>query len=187
MNELVMAGLMFFGMALGAQGASLLGELAPDFTMLDQDGKSHTLSEYKGHKVVVYFYPKDDTPGCTKEACSIRDDYSLFEKNGIKVFGVSYDDVKSHKKFAEKYDLPFTLLSDSDKSVAKAYGAKGLFMPSRKTYLIDETGILRKTYENVTPTGHGPEILADFKAMEKPSKTPKLELNAPDVSVGKKK
>ncbi len=170
MNEIIFAGLMFFGMAVGAQGASLLGELAPDFTMLDQDGKSHTLSEYRGQKVVVYFYPKDDTPGCTTEACSIRDDYGLFEKNGIKVFGVSYDDVQSHKKFAEKYDLPFSLLSDSDKSVAKAYGADGLFVTSRKTYLIDEEGILRKIYENVTPTGHGPEILADFKALGTPVK-----------------
>jgi peroxiredoxin Q/BCP len=167
MNEILMAGLMFFGLALGAQGASLLGELAPDFSLLDQDGKSHTLSEYKGQKVVVYFYPKDDTQGCTTEACSIRDDYSLFEKNAIKVFGVSYDDTQSHKNFAEKYDLPFTLLSDADKSVAKAFGADGMFVPSRKTYLIDEAGIIRKIYENVTPTGHGSEILADFAAMKK--------------------
>ncbi len=158
---------MFFGLALGAQGASLLGEPAPDFTMTDQDGKAHTLSDYKGQKVVVYFYPKDDTPGCTKEACSIRDDYGLFEKNGIKVFGVSYDDTQSHKKFAEKYDLPFTLLSDTDKSVSEAYGAKGFFMASRKTFLIDEQGILQKTYENVTVTGHGAEILADFQALAK--------------------
>ncbi len=167
MNELIFAGLMFFGMALGAQGATLLGELAPDFTLKDQDGKTHTLSDYKGQRVVVYFYPKDDTPGCTKEACSIRDDYGLFEKNGIKVFGLSYDDMKSHKKFAEKYDLPFTLLSDLDKSVAKAYGANGLFVPSRKTYLIDEEGVMQKIYENVTPTGHGAEILADFEALAK--------------------
>ena len=158
---------MFFGMALGAQGAGLLGQPAPDFSMVDQDGKTHKLSEYKGQKVVVYFYPKDDTPGCTKEACSIRDDYGLFEKNGIKVFGVSYDDSKSHKTFAEKYDLPFTLLSDSDKSVSKAYGTNGLFMASRKTFLIDEAGILRKIYENVTVTGHGAEILADFEALAK--------------------
>jgi len=187
MNEILMAGIMFFGMAFGAQGASLIDEMAPDFTMQDQDGKSHTLSEYKGQKVVVYFYPKDDTPGCTKEACSIRDDYSLFEKNGIQVFGVSYDDMKSHKKFAEKYDLPFTLLSDLDKSVSKAYGADGFFVPSRKTYLIDKKGVLRKIYENVTVTGHGPEILADFKALETPAKAKPLEFTAPGMQVGKKK
>ncbi len=166
MTEIILAGFMFFGMALGAERVLSVGKPAPDFTMNDQDGKAHTLSDYLGQKVVVYFYPKDDTPGCTKEACSIRDDYTLFESNGIKVFGVSYDDMNSHKKFAEKYDLPFTLLSDLDKSVAAAYDAKGLFVPARKTFLIDEKGILRKIYKNVTVTGHGAEILADFKALD---------------------
>lgn len=158
---------MLFGIALGAESVLSPGMEAPDFTLTDQDGVKQTLSAYRGQQVVVYFYPKDDTPGCTKEACSIRDDYALFKKNGIKVFGISYDDMESHKEFAEKYDLPFTLLSDLDKSVAQAYGAKGLFVPSRKTFLIDEKGILRKIYENVTVTGHGAEILADFKALEK--------------------
>ena len=162
-----MIGLTLFGLASGADNKLAEGSPSPDFTMQDQDGKSHTLSEYKGQLVVVYFYPKDDTPGCTTEACSIRDDYTLFKKNGIQVFGVSYDDMKSHKRFAEKYDLPFTLLSDVDKSVAAAYGTQGLFVPSRKTFLIDETGIVRKIYENVTVTGHGAEILADFAAMQK--------------------
>lgn len=182
MMRIVLAGIMLFGMA---QGATAIGELAPDFTMLDQDGKSHTLSDYKGQKVVVYFYPKDDTPGCTTEACSIRDDYTLFEQNGIKVFGVSYDDMESHKKFAEKHDLPFSLLTDADKSVSKAYGANGLFFPSRKTFLIDEAGNLVKIYENVTVTGHGPEILKDFKAIEKPVKGRHLELSAPGMKTGK--
>jgi len=170
MKHTILASVILFGMTMGALGGSMLGKTAPDFTMLDQDGKSHTLSDYKGQRVVVYFYPKDDTPGCTIEACSIRDDYSLFEKNGIKVFGVSYDDQESHKKFAEKYELPFSLLSDLDKSVAKAYGANGLFVPSRKTFLIDDQGILRKIYENVTVTGHGAEILADFQALQPPAK-----------------
>ncbi|MBT3228376.1 MAG: peroxiredoxin [Candidatus Marinimicrobia bacterium] len=150
-------------------GASV-GEAAPDFNMLDQDGKAHSLSEYRGQQVVVYFYPKDDTPGCTKEACSIRDDFEQFTKNGIKVFGVSYDDKQSHKKFAEKYDIPFSLLSDSDKSVSKAYGAGGIFFPSRKTYLINAAGILIKIYENVDVTTHGAQILADFKGMATPVK-----------------
>jgi len=167
MNGMLFAGIMLFGVALGAQGTATVGEAAPDFTLLDQDGNSQTLSEYRGQQVVVYFYPKDDTPGCTKEACSIRDDFTRFEKNGIQVFGVSYDDQQSHKKFAEKYAIPFPLLSDSDKSVSKAYGASGIFFPSRKTYLIDEAGMLVKIYENVTVTEHGPEILADFKALEK--------------------
>jgi len=170
MKAIIMIGLTLFGMASGADNKLAEGSPAPDFTLQDQDGKAHTLSEYKGQQVVVYFYPKDDTPGCTKEACSIRDDYALFEKNSIKVFGVSYDDKESHKKFAEKYDLPFALLSDLDKSVAAAYGTKGMFVASRKTFLIDEVGVVRKIYENVTVTGHGAEILADFKAMATPPK-----------------
>lgn len=185
MTKIVLASFVLVGMALGASGKATVGERAPDFTMVDQDGKSHSLSDYKGQKVVVYFYPKDDTPGCTTEACSIRDDYSTFEKNGIKVFGVSYDDMVSHKKFAEKYDLPFALLSDSDKSVSRAYGTSGLFVPSRKTFLIDDTGVLRKIYDKVTVTGHGPEIVADFKAMEDPEKGTPLELSAPGMKVGK--
>lgn len=167
MTEILLVGLMFFGMTVGVQAASMVGKPAPDFALQDQDGKTQTLSEYKGQKVVVYFYPKDDTPGCTKEACSIRDDYGLFEEKGIKVFGVSYDDTQSHKRFAEKYDLPFSLLSDTDKSVSKAYGSYGMFVPSRKTYLIDEEGVLRKIYEDVDVTSHGSEILADFEALAK--------------------
>ncbi|MCF7824920.1 MAG: peroxiredoxin [Candidatus Marinimicrobia bacterium] len=149
---------------MGVESVLAVGQKAPDFTLVDQDGKDHTLSDYVGQQVVVYFYPKDDTPGCTKEACSIRDDYTKFEKDSIQVFGISYDDVKSHKAFAEKYNLPFTLLSDSDKSVSKAYGASGIFLPSRKTFLIDKAGILRKIYNNVDVTSHGEEILNDFKS-----------------------
>jgi len=167
MTEIIFAGLMLFGVALGAQSVAILGEPAPYFTMVDQDGKSHTLSEYKGQKVVVYFYPKDDTPGCTKEACSIRDDFDLFKKNDIKVFGVSYDGAESHKKFARKYDIPFPLLTDADKRVSKDYGASGLFIPSRKTFLIDEEGTLIKIYNNVDVTTHGAQILADFKSLAK--------------------
>ncbi len=170
MNEILLAGFMLFGVTLGAQAAAEVGETAPDFTLMDQDGNPHTLSAYHGHKVVVYFYPKDDTPGCTKEACSIRDDFMKFEQKGIKVFGVSYDDTPSHKKFAEKYDIPFFLLSDLDKSVSKAFGASGLFFPSRKTYLIDEKGVLVKVYENVDVTTHGSQILDDFASMATPVK-----------------
>ena len=165
MNDIIIASFMILGMTVGASGALTVGTQAPDFTLLDQDGNSHSLSDYKGQKVVVYFYPKDDTPGCTKEACSIRDDYEMFEKAGIKVFGVSYDDTKSHKAFADKYNLPFSLLSDTSKEVSELYGTKGMFVPSRKTFLIDSEGVLRKIYENVDVTTHGADILADFEAM----------------------
>ena len=103
------------------------GQLAPDFTLFDQDGTPHTLSLYKGKKVVIYFYPKDDTPGCTKQACSIRDSYDDFTNQDIEVFGISYDNSETHQQFIQKYKLPFNLLSDSDKSVSQLYGTKGAF------------------------------------------------------------
>jgi len=152
---------------MGGQGSAVVGEAAPEFSMQDQNGKTHTLADYKGQKLVVYFYPKDDTPGCTKEACSIRDDYGQFEKSGVTVLGISYDSPQSHKEFAEKYMLPFTLLTDADKLASEAYGTKGMFYTSRKTFLIDETGVLKKIYENVDVTTHGADILADFAAMTK--------------------
>jgi len=101
-------------------------DLAPDFTVLDQDSNPISLSQFKGKKVVLYFYPKDDTPGCTAEACNIRDNYQIFEENGIIVLGVSKDSPKSHIKFREKYGLPFTLLADVNHEVADAYGVWGL-------------------------------------------------------------
>src|SRR3972149_3031892 len=103
----------------------VVGSKAPDFTLLDQDGKSHKLSNYRGKWILLYFYPKDDTPGCTKEACSIRDNFPAFKKIKAEIFGVSIDSEKSHKKFAEKYDLPFTLLADPEKKVVEAYGVFG--------------------------------------------------------------
>lgn len=143
---------------------------APDFTIEDQDGTLVTLSSFKGKKVVLYFYPKDDTPGCTAEACNIRDNYSQFQKNGIVVLGVSVDKPKSHTKFIEKYSLPFTLLADVDHLVSEAYGVWGLkkFMGNeymgvkRVTYLIDEEQMIYKVYEDVKPAQHGEEILADW-------------------------
>jgi len=169
-HPIALASILSFAFTLGGRGAVQTGDLAPDFSLLDQAGVSQKLSTYRGSKVVVYFYPKDDTPGCTKEACSIRDDYALFEQNGIKVLGVSYDAPQSHLLFAEKYKLPFTLLSDTDKAVSKLYGTNGLFFSSRKTFLIDEQGIIRKIYEHVTVTGHGAEILTDLLKLEQPAK-----------------
>ena len=148
------------------------GQLAPDFTLPDQDGKQHSLSDYGGKWVLVYFYPKDDTPGCTKEACAIRDDIPRFNKLKAKVLGISVDSVKSHKKFAEKYALPFTLLSDEKKEVVKKYGVwqKKKFMGKeymgtiRTSFLIDSAGKVAKIYESVKPETHAEEVLEDLKA-----------------------
>ena len=150
------------------------GTLAPDFKTLDQDGKNHKLSDYKGQWVLIYFYPKDDTPGCTKEACAIRDMMPNFKKLKLKVFGVSVNDVKSHKKFAEKYDLPFTLLADPDKKVVKKYGVWGKkkfigreYMGTfRTSFLIDPKGKIAKVYEKVNPETHATEILEDLKKLK---------------------
>ena len=139
-----------------------VGEPAPEFSLSDENGKMHSLSQYRGQKIVVYFYPKDDTPGCTKEACGIRDEFSSFEDNQIVVFGVSYDNASSHRKFKKKFDLPFHLLSDENKSVSKLYGADGTFFPSRKTYLIDEDGKLLKIYDKVNVLNHAEDILRTF-------------------------
>lgn len=147
---------------------------APDFTLFDQDGKEHRLSDYLGKFILIYFYPKDDTPGCTKEACMLRDDFPNFKKLSAKVFGISADSVKSHKKFAEKYNLPFTLLSDEKKFVLKKYGAlaeKSMFGKTflgikRMSYLIDKEGNVAKVYESVKPAVHAEEVLADLKTLK---------------------
>lgn len=147
-----------------------VGDKAIDFELLDQDGKLRSLKEFKGQKVLLYFYPKDDTPGCTAEACGFRDlRYELAEK-GVVVIGISKDSVKSHKKFAEKYDLPFILLSDESTEVIKSYKAWGKkkFMGRefegilRISYLIDEKGKIEKVYGKVDTKAHAQEVLADL-------------------------
>ena len=143
---------------------------APDFELMDQDGKSHKLSDYKGKKVVLYFYPKDDTPGCTKEACSFRDDLAKIKKKGAVILGVSVDDVKSHKKFEEKYSLPFTLLADPEKKVVNLYGVWGekAFMgrkymgTKRTTFIIDENQKIKKVFEDVKVDGHNEEVIKEL-------------------------
>jgi peroxiredoxin Q/BCP len=143
------------------------GDKAPDFKTTDQDGKSVALKDFAGKKVVLYFYPKDDTPGCTKEACAFRDGFSDFKKRKIEVLGVSVDDEKSHKKFAEKFDLPFRLLADTQKKIVQDYGAWGdkflygkLFKGiQRVTYLIDENGKIAAVWQKVKPEEHASEIL----------------------------
>jgi thioredoxin-dependent peroxiredoxin len=147
--------------------------LAHDFTLPDQDGAEHTLSDYRGQWVLIYFYPKDDTPGCTKQACTIRDSFPTFKKLKIKVLGISVDSVKSHKKFSEKYELPFTILADEDKKVVNAYGvwAKKKFMGReymgtlRTSFLVDPKGKIAKVYENVNPEKHADEVLKDLKEL----------------------
>jgi peroxiredoxin Q/BCP len=139
-------------------------EKAPEFTLLDQDSKLHSLKDYEGSKVLIYFYPKDDTPGCTKEACAIRDNHDKFADLGVKVFGVSHDTPESHKKFIEKHGLPFSLLSDPKKEMIKAYGAGGM-MTRRVSYLIDENGVVLKYYPKVDPVTHAEQILDDIKSL----------------------
>lgn len=144
------------------------GERAPDFALKDADGKMWTLADFRGKTVVLYFYPKDNTPGCTTEACSFRDRYDEFKKQGVEVVGVSADSEKSHKSFAEKQNLPFLLLSDPEKKTIEAYGALGerklygrTFLGIlRSTFIIDGEGIVRKVFPKVTPAGHAEEILA---------------------------
>lgn len=143
------------------------GNAAPDFTATNTNGETIRLKDLRGKKVVLYFYPKDDTPGCTKEACSFRDAFSDFRKHDIEVIGVSTDSEASHKKFATKYKLPFTLLADTDHSIADAYGVYGekKFMGrtymgvKRMTFLIDEKGKVRKVFEKVKPEEHAREVL----------------------------
>ncbi|TSC89133.1 MAG: peroxiredoxin Q/BCP [Parcubacteria group bacterium Gr01-1014_3] len=134
--------------------------MIPNFSLPDQTSKIHNLKDYKGQWVLVYFYPKDDTPGCVKEACAIRDNFPAFKKLGIQVFGISADSVKSHAKFAEKYDLPFTLLADEDKKVVKEWG--GI---ARTSFLIDPKGKVAKVYEKVKPETHAEEVLADLSKL----------------------
>jgi peroxiredoxin Q/BCP len=146
----------------------LPGMMAPDFRLLDEEGAERSLSEFRGKPVVLYFYPKDDTPGCTKEACSFRDDYSEYEKAGVVILGVSPDDSKSHSKFKQKYSLPFTLLADAGHALADTYhvwGPKKFMGRSyegvlRSTFLIDENGYIVRVFENVKPAGHSAEILS---------------------------
>ena len=144
-----------------------------DFSLPDQDGKLHKLSDYRGQLVVLYFYPKDNTPGCTVEACSFRDNQEKFSKNGIVILGISKDTVDSHKKFAQKHNLRFTIFSDVEKKIIKKYKAWGekKFMGKtfdgvlRKTYLIDKKGNIIKVYEKVNPLTHAEEILKDANTL----------------------
>ena len=152
-----------------------VGTKAPSFKAPDQDGTVRSSKDYLGKWVILYFYPKDDTPGCTTEACSFRDGFSKFKRAGIEVIGVSVDSVKKHAKFVEKYSLPFTLLSDEDKKIVQASGVWGLkkFMgreymgTNRVSYLINPEGKIAKVYDKVKPDEHSDEVLADVKKLSR--------------------
>lgn len=147
------------------------GQQAPDFTAADQDGNNVSLSQFNGKKVVLYFYPKDDTPGCTAEACDFRDNYQGLTAQGIVVLGVSVDDEKSHQKFATKHSLPFTLIADTDKKIVEAYGVWGeknmygkkYMGTNRKTFIIDENGVIAHIINKVDTKNSTAQVLELLK------------------------
>ena len=156
------------GPAVADQPAA--GTAAPDFRLQDQKGDWHELSQYQGQWVALYFYPKNDTPGCTTEACNFRDNIFAFRERDAVILGVSLDDVDSHKEFAEKYSLPFSLLSDAEGEVAERYGVLrnlGIMkMAKRQSFLIGPDGVIAKHYEDVDPDTHSQEVLADLVSLQ---------------------
>ena len=151
-----------------------IGTKAPEFTLEDKDGNKVSMSDFKGKKVVVYFYPKDNTPGCTRQACAFRNAYDGFKKEDIQVIGISKDSIKSHQKFAEKHELPFILLSDPDLVAIKAFDVwkeKKMYWKTalgvvRATYIIDENGIIEKVFEKAKPDTNAQEILEYLEKQE---------------------
>jgi peroxiredoxin Q/BCP len=156
--------------ALPVLAAPQAGQPAPDFRLQDQHGAWQTLAQYRGQWVVLYFYPKDFTPGCTTEVCTFRDDIVDLRRAGARVLGVSLDDVKSHAEFAAKYHVPFPLLSDAQRAVAQAYGVlasrMGMHYARRETFLIDPQGVVAKVYKNVDPEQNSTQVLADLAALK---------------------
>ncbi|MGV0026434.1 peroxiredoxin [Phormidesmis priestleyi] len=139
-----------------------VGATAPNFTVKDTHGNTVSLSDYSGKPVVLYFYPKDDTPGCTKEACSFRDNYTQYITRGINVFGVSMDDEASHQQFTQKFNLPFPLLADTNGAITKAYDVDGGGYSKRVTYVIDESGKISQVFESIQTATHATDILAQM-------------------------
>lgn len=147
------------------------GAVAPEFEGTDQHGKTIRLKDFKGRKVILYFYPKDDTPGCTAEACNLRDNYKKWQKSGFEVLGVSPDDEKSHKKFGDKYNLPFSLIADPERKILEAYGVWGekkMYGKSyqgvlRTTYVIGENGVIEDIFSKVDTKNHTSQILQELK------------------------
>lgn len=147
-----------------------VGMAAPDFSLVDQNGTTRTLTGFRNHWVVLYFYPKDDTPGCTKEACHFRDDYSALKQLGAEILGVSVDSAESHDKFSKKFSLLFPLLADTEGSVAKQYGALWKLGPicfaRRQTFIIDPQGRIARIYRKVDAATHSQEVIKDLKALQ---------------------
>jgi peroxiredoxin Q/BCP len=167
----VVAAVTIFGFtAIGIANDTLaVGEPAPEFELPDQNGQLHSLEDYRDQWVVLYFYPKDDTPGCTTEACEFRDNIFAFREFNAQILGVSLDDSKSHKSFAEEYSLPFPLLADTEGTAATAYGVKtrmlGMTVAKRQTFLIAPDGTIAKHYEKVDPETHSVEVLGDLEIL----------------------
>ena len=146
-----------------------VGDVAPEFELSDQNGQLHSLEDYRDQWVVLYFYPKDETPGCTTEACEFRDNIFAFKDLNAQILGVSLDDVESHKAFAENHGLPFPLLADVGGIAASAYGVKtrklGMTVAKRQTFLIGPNGTIARHYEKVNPSEHSRQVLADLKEL----------------------
>jgi len=165
MVELIDAGWLSFSLGglfgIGGSRTKLKeGNKAPEFALRSQDGNRIHLSDFRGKTVILYFYPKDDTPGCTKEACSFRDNAMKFEELKTEILGVSTDDVELHKQFQKKYNLSFTLLSDPEKKVTKLYGVKNLFgLADRVTFVIDKEGVIKRIFPHVDASHHSEELL----------------------------
>jgi peroxiredoxin Q/BCP len=161
--------LIVLAVAAAASASPQAGDSAPQFRLQDQHGEWHSLEDYRGRWIALYFYPKDDTPGCTTEACAFRDDLFKFRKLGAAIVGISVDDVASHEAFARKHGLPFPLLADADKSITRAYGVlttfAGMELASRQTFLIDPQGRVAKRYAKVDVDEHSAQVLADLEAL----------------------
>lgn len=169
----IIIGAIFISQAVAEESEMQIGMPAPAFTLTDQNAVQRSLADYRGHWLVLYFYPKDDTPGCTTEACHFRDDYLQIKKLGADILGVSIDSEKSHAAFATKYSLPFPLLADKDGAVAKQYGALwGVWLlrfARRHSFLINPDGKIARIYRNVDPEKHSAELIAAIKELSGPS------------------
>ena len=167
-GAVVAVSLLLAGAAFAADTPAV-GSPAPAFKLQDQTGKWHSLSDYKGKWVVLYFYPKDNTPGCTTQACEFRDNIFAYREAGAVILGVSVDDVASHKAFSDEHSLPFPILADSGKETATTYGTlttyKDMVLSKRETFIVDPEGRIAKHYAEVNPKGHSEAVLADLKQL----------------------
>ncbi len=161
--------ILLLGGIVAAAGNLSVGQPAPEFELPDQQGQLHSLEDYRDQWVVLYFYPKDETPGCTTEACEFRDNIFAYRKLNAQILGVSLDDVDSHKQFAEHHELPFPLLADTEGAAADAYSVKtkmmGWTVAKRQTFLIDPEGNIARHYEKVDPDEHSAQVLADLESL----------------------